>query len=125
MDKAFRFAVVPLEAGNIELPDISFYILDPELGQIRETKLTLGRLNVAQGEAEATPLAGSGASATTTQKTSVNIQGDDILPNSPTFSTLARHNHLNLGAALVWTLDTCLSGSGCRLADPPPRRRIQ
>ena len=45
---------------------------------------------MAQGETEATPLAGSGASATTTQKTSVNIQGDDILPNSPTFSTLAQ-----------------------------------
>ena len=88
--KTFRFAVVPLEAGTIELPDISFFILDPELGQIRETKLTLGRLNVAQGETEATPLAGVSASATTTQKTSVNIQGDDILPNSPTFSTLAR-----------------------------------
>ena len=62
----------------------------PRAGAIRETKLTLGRLNVAQGESETTPLAGSSASATTTQKTSVNIQGDDILPNSPTFSTLAR-----------------------------------
>ena len=86
--KTFRFALVPLEAGTVPLPDLSLYLLDPELGQVRETIVKLGNLTVAQGQAEAAPQSGN-LSPTNPKKTNVDIQADDILPNSPTFSSLA------------------------------------
>lgn len=87
--KTFRFALVPLEAGTVKLPEVSLYLLDPELGQVRETIVKLGTLDVIQGQTEATPSADALPSTMTSQKTNVDIQGDDILPNSPTFSSLA------------------------------------
>ena len=86
--KTFRFALVPLESGTVVLPDISLYLLDPDLGQVRETIVRLGNLTVAQGQAEAAPQSGGVASGTVMQKANVDIQADDILPNSPTFSSL-------------------------------------
>ena len=87
--KTFRFALVPLEAGTQQLPDLSLYLLDPELGQVRETQVKLGSLQVAQGETEATPQLSGSPTLNLSKKSNVDIQGEDILPNSPTFSSLS------------------------------------
>ncbi len=87
--KTFRFAMVPLEAGTLTLPNLSLFILDPDVGSVQETVLKLGDLTIVQGATEQTPLTSGTSASAPASKTSVSIQADDILPNSPVFSSLS------------------------------------
>jgi hypothetical protein len=78
-EKIFKTALVPLNAGDIENPEVSFWYFDPDTGKYRRASAAMPRLHVLPADEREKSLVVEGQ-GTAAPKQNVQLVGKDILP---------------------------------------------
>jgi hypothetical protein len=78
-EKIFKTALVPLNAGDIKTPEVSFWYFDPDTGKYRKASAAMPRLHVLPADEREKSLVVEGQ-GTAAPKQSVQLVGKDILP---------------------------------------------
>ncbi|MBJ80382.1 MAG: hypothetical protein CMH60_03605 [Myxococcales bacterium] len=101
-EKTFRWAIIPLEAGLLEIPGVTLQYFDVQTGQYKSKQSESFFLNISQG-AEKEELRLTTTQKPVTQKASVEILGEDISPIHEDLSALKKSNAANQSLPL-WLL---------------------